>query len=68
MADQSIVGAVGTVTRAIRGGRLPGEIRVLDGGEPVLLMAFSEAPRDVGERVRVTHSRGSRQVDVGDWP
>lgn len=68
MANQSIVGAVGTVTRTIRGGRLPGEIRVVDAGEPVLMMAYSVGPREVGERVRITHNRGSRQVDVSTWP
>ncbi|MDQ2796607.1 MAG: hypothetical protein M3Y06_05510 [Actinomycetota bacterium] len=68
MANQSIVGAVATVTRTIRGGRLPGEIRVLDAGEPVLMMAYSVEPREIGERVRITHNRGSRQVDVSTWP
>lgn len=68
VADQSIVGAVGTVTRPIRGGRLPGEVRILDAGQPVLLLAYSVDPRELGERVRVTHNRGSRQVDVAGWP
>lgn len=68
MADQSIVGAVATVTRAIRGGRLPGEVRMLDGGEAVLLLAYSALAREVGERVRIVHNRGSNQVDVDRWP
>lgn len=62
------MGSVGTVVRAIRGGRMPGEIRVIDGGEIVLLMAYSPEPVPEGRRVRVVHSRGSRQVDVGPWP
>lgn len=68
MSEQALMGKVATVVRAVRGGGLPGEIRVLDGGEPVLLMAFSEQPVDVGARVRIVHSRGSRQVDVAPWP
>ena len=34
----------------------------------VTAVCAERSGRDVGERVRVTHSRGSRQVDVGDWP
>lgn len=68
MADQSLIGKVGTVVRAVRGGGLPGEIRILDGGEPTLLMAYCEQPIDVDARVRVVGSRGSRQVDVAPWP
>ncbi|WP_460605850.1 NfeD family protein [Jatrophihabitans fulvus] len=68
MADPSLVGALGTVVRDIRGGRLPGEIRVVDGGEAVLLMAYCERPLAAGARVRVTGGRGPRQVDVRPWP
>lgn len=68
MADPSHVGAVGTVVRPIRGGRLPGEIRVIDGGEVVLLLAYCADPLSEGQRVRVVHNRGSRQVDVAPWP
>lgn len=54
--------------RTIRGGRMPGEIRVIDGGEIVLLMAYCADPMDEGRRVRIVSSRGSRQVDVAPWP
>lgn len=47
---------------------MPGEIRVIDAGEAVLLMAYCADPIDEGRRVRITHSRGSRQVDVAPWP
>lgn len=62
------VGALGTVVREIRGGKLPGEIRVIDGGEALLLMAYCEQPVAAGARVRVTGGRGPRQVDVRPWP
>ncbi|MEO9138576.1 MAG: hypothetical protein ABI345_05860 [Jatrophihabitans sp.] len=54
--------------RTVRGGRIPGEIRVLDFGEPVLLLAFCDVALEIGRRVKVTSSRGSRQVDVQPWP
>lgn len=68
MADQSLVGMVGSVVRTVRGGRMPGEVRVVQAGMPILLMAFSEQELPVSSRVRVVHSRGSRQVDVEPWP
>lgn len=68
VADQSVVGAVGKVTRVVRGGRMPGEIRIVDAGLPILLMAYCDRPLEVGTRVRITHSRGSSQVDVDLWP
>lgn len=63
-----MVGAVGSVVRAVRGGTVPGEIRVVMAGEPNLFLAFSADPMEIGARVRVVSSRGSRQVDVEPWP
>ena len=68
MPDRSIVGALGTVVRAVRGGRLPGEIQVVLAGEPTLLMAYCDEPLERGVRVQVVGNRGSRQVDVAPWP
>lgn len=68
MTDQMLVGMLGSVVRAVRGGRMPGEVRVIEAGMPILLMAFSEQELPVATRVRVVHSRGSRQVDVEPWP
>jgi hypothetical protein len=68
MADQSLVGLLGSVVRAVRGGRLPGEVRVVQAGLPVMLMAYCEEELPVAARVRVVRSRGSRQVDVEPWP
>lgn len=66
--DQSSVGKIGTVVRAVRGGGMPGEVRIVDAGEPMLIMAYCEQPLEVGSKVRVLRSRGSRQVDVAPWP
>jgi hypothetical protein len=68
MADQSLVGMLGSVVRTVRGGRMPGEVRVVEAGMPVMVMAFCEQELPVATRVRVVHSRGSRQVDVEPWP
>jgi hypothetical protein len=68
MADQTLVGLLGSVVREVRGGRMPGEVRVVQAGMPIMLMAFSEQELPVSTRVRVVHSRGSRQVDVEPWP
>ena len=68
MTDESVVGMLGSVVRTVRGGRLPGEIRVVVAGMPHLYIAYCEAPLEVAARVRVVHSRGSRQVDVEPWP
>jgi membrane protein implicated in regulation of membrane protease activity len=68
MADQSLVGMLGSVVRAVRGGKMPGEVRVVQAGMPILLMAYSDEELPVATRVRVVHSRGSRQVDVEPWP
>ena len=68
MPDRSLLGAIGTVVRAVRGGRLPGEIQVVLAGEPTLFMAYCNEPLEQGVRVQVVASRGSRQVDVAPWP
>ncbi len=63
-----MVGALGTVVRAVRGGRLPGEIQVVLAGEPTMLLAYCDEPLPEGVRVQIVRSRGSRQVDVETWP
>lgn len=64
MAEQNLVGLVGSVVRAVRGGKLPGEIRILDAGEPSYYLAYCERELPVATRVRIVHDRGWRQVDV----
>lgn len=68
VAERSLVGLLGSVIRPIRGGRLPGEIRVVMSGEAVLFLAYCEHPLEAGARVRIVAARGSRQVDVEAWP
>lgn len=68
MSEQSLVGMLGSVVRAVRGGRLPGEVRVVVAGAPELYIAYSEGALAVAARVRIVNSRGSRQVDVEPWP
>jgi hypothetical protein len=67
VADEWLVGTVGRVVRAIRGEGLPGEVRVVDGGEIRMVLAFCAQPLEVGERVRIVRGRGWRQVDVVPW-
>jgi hypothetical protein len=68
VAGQSLVGKIGSVVRAIRGGALPGEVRVVVHGLPHYLIAYSKDPVAHGVQVLVIHNRGSRQVDVEPWP
>jgi membrane protein implicated in regulation of membrane protease activity len=68
MSDRSFDGAIGTVVRPVRGGRVPGEIRVVLAGEPQFLLAYCAEELPVDTRVCVVSSRGSRQVDVERWP
>ncbi len=68
MGDRSLDGAIGTVVRTVRGGRLPGEIRVILAGEPHFYLAYCAEELSVDTRICVVGSRGARQVDVERWP
>jgi membrane protein implicated in regulation of membrane protease activity len=61
------VGLVGIVVSRVRGGRQPGEVRVVHGGIPHAYIAYAATPLAVGEQVLVINSRGARQVDVEPW-
>lgn len=63
----TLVGELGSVTLAVRGGGLPGEVRVVVEGIPHYYIAFSEYPIPVGEQVLVINVRGGRQIDVEPW-
>jgi membrane protein implicated in regulation of membrane protease activity len=65
---QSLVGKVGLVVTAVRGGDLPGEIRVVVQGIPHHYLAYAVEPLPAGAKVLVIHFRGTRQVDVEPWP
>lgn len=66
--DGEVVGKLGTVVTRIRGGDLPGEIRVTVRGTHETFIAYSHTPVERHETVLVFHSRGHRQVDVEHAP
>lgn len=61
------VGLMGTVVTRIRGGELPGEVRVLYAGLPHTYIAYADAPLPVGSSVLVINDRGARRIDVEPW-
>jgi membrane protein implicated in regulation of membrane protease activity len=67
VAGQTLVGKLGSVTSRVRGGSLPGEIRVVVQGIPHYYIAYCGQPLAVGEQVLVINNRGARQVDVEPW-
>ncbi|HSY14700.1 MAG TPA: hypothetical protein VK816_01845 [Jatrophihabitantaceae bacterium] len=67
MAGQVLIGKVGMVTTGVRGGALPGEVRVVVGGLPHYYLAFCADPVAAGAKVLVINDRGYRQVDVEPW-
>ena len=67
MTGQTLVGKVGLVTVRVRGGTLPGEIRLVVQGIPHYYIAYCGQAVAVGEHVLVVNSRGARQVDVEPW-
>jgi len=67
VTGQTLVGKVGLVTVRVRGGELPGEIRLVVQGIPHYYIAYCGQAIAVGEHVLVVNSRGARQVDVEPW-
>jgi membrane protein implicated in regulation of membrane protease activity len=65
---QTLVGRVGTVVHAVRGGPRPGEVRVVVAGIAHYYIAYAVSAIPVGAEVLVINSRGARQVDVEPWP
>jgi hypothetical protein len=59
---------VGSVFRTVRGGEMPGEIRVVVGGLPHYYIAYCPLSLEVGTDVLVINNRGGRKVDVEPWP
>ncbi|MCU1669577.1 MAG: hypothetical protein JWP40_2504 [Blastococcus sp.] len=66
--DREVVGKVGMVVTRIRGGDLPGEVRVTVRGAHETFIAYSDTPVERHETVLVFHSRGNRAVDVEPAP
>lgn len=67
VSSSSLIGRVGIVSEAVRGGKLPGEVRIVVQGLPHFYLAFCDEPLAVGRQVLIIHSRGSRQLDVEPW-
>jgi membrane protein implicated in regulation of membrane protease activity len=64
---QALVGKVGVVITAIRGGDRAGEVRVVAQGVRDHYLAYADEPIAAGAHVLVIHYRGARQVDVEPW-
>lgn len=67
MAAETLVGKIGRVSKAVRGGSLPGEVRIVVEGIPHYYLAYCAQPVPSGAAVLVINSRGSRQLDVEPW-
>jgi hypothetical protein len=63
-----LVGKVGTVVIAIRGGDRPGEVKLVVEGIAHYYLAYARTAVPAGTDVLVIHNRGTRQVDVEPWP
>ena len=68
MNDDAVTGRSGTVTTRIRGGELPGEVRVAVRGGTESFIAYAEHEIQRNETVLVFRSRGDRAVDVIPFP
>lgn len=67
MAGQGLVGKLGSVVVRVRGGDLPGEVRVVVDGLAHYYLAYCPLPIPVGVQVLVIDTRGARKVDVEPW-
>jgi membrane protein implicated in regulation of membrane protease activity len=65
--DQTLVGRIGRVVIAVRGGSRPGEVRLVVAGIAHYYLAYAATAIPVGTEVLVINSRGGRQVDVEPW-
>lgn len=68
MGKQMLVGRTGTVVTPIRGGGLPGEVRLTVEGMAHYYLAYAATAIPAGCGVLVIHDRGARHVDVEPWP
>jgi hypothetical protein len=68
MSDEEVTGRAGMVTTRIRGGDLPGEVRVAIRGGTESFIAYAEHEIQRDETVLVYRSRGDRAVDVVPFP
>jgi membrane protein implicated in regulation of membrane protease activity len=68
VTSETLIGRVGTVITAIRGGERAGEVRLLVAGIAHYYLAYAPEPVPAGSEVLVINNRGARQVDVEPWP
>jgi hypothetical protein len=68
MSDEEVTGKSGTVTTRIRGGNLPGEIKVAMRGGTESFIAYAEREIQRNETVLVYRPHGDRAVDVIPFP
>lgn len=61
------MGRIGTVIRRVRGGALPGEVRLMLDGMAHYYLAYAPTPIAAGSPVLVVHCRGARMIDVEPW-
>lgn len=67
MTGQTLIGRTGRVTTAVRGGSLPGEVRVVVEGLPHYYLAYCDHAVDKDTYVLVIDAHGARGVDVEPW-
>ena len=65
--DSSVIGAIGVLIVATRGGAGPGEVRIPFRGGSQTFIAWSPEPIARGATVLVINERGTRAVDVSAW-
>lgn len=67
MTRQTLIGRTGRVTTAVRGGPLPGEVRVVVEGLPHYYLAYCVHALVKDAHVLIIDTRGARGVDVEPW-
>jgi hypothetical protein len=65
--ESALIGSIGVLSVATRGGAGPGEVIVKIRGGSEAYLAWSPSPLPKGARVLVIESRGARTVDVSEW-
>jgi hypothetical protein len=65
--DEALIGCIGKMIVASRGGAGPGEVLVRVRGGSEAFIAWSADPLPRGATVLVIESRGLRAVDVSPW-
>jgi membrane protein implicated in regulation of membrane protease activity len=64
---EDLIGLVGRVVHAVRGGEQAGEVRIVVDGLAHYYLAYAATAIPAGAQVLVINNRGARQVDVEPW-